>query len=216
MKTRVGLIRVLTTHDENLLKAHGQLLEDRFPELLVESRCIDDQPKGIYDEKTSAIALPKIVTLGEEMEREGVEALIVSCADDPGVAELRAIVKIPVVGAGSSSACCALSRGMRVGTLGIREGAPRVMKEILGKHLVVETRPEGVKTTLDLMTGAGRENALRAAQYLRSKGAEVIALACTGYATIGIAKDLETATGIPVVEAVEAAGLFAWHLTRGR
>ncbi len=216
MKTRIGLIRVLTTKDEKVLKAHGRLLEACFPQFQVESRCIDDQPKGIYDEKTSAIALPKIVTLGKELEREGVEALIVSCADDPGVGELRNLVKIPVVGAGSASACCALSRGARIGTLGIREGAPRVMKEILGRHLVAETRPEGVKTTLDLMTREGRENALRAAQYLRNKGAEVIALACTGYATIGIARDLVTAAGIPVVEAVEAAGLFAWHLTRGQ
>jgi Asp/Glu/hydantoin racemase len=216
MKTRVGLIRVLTTKDENVLKAHGRLLEARFPEFQVESRCIDDQPEGIYDEKTSAIALPKIITLGEEMEREGMEALIVSCADDPGVGELRKIVKIPVVGAGSSCASVALSCGGKIGTLGIRERAPRIMRDILGDHLVAQTRPGGVKTTLDLMTREGRENALRAAQDLRSKGAEVIALACTGYATIGIAKDLETAAGIPVVEAVEAAGLFAWHLAMGR
>ena len=216
MKTRIGLIRVLTTKDEKMLKAHGRLLEACFPQFQVESRCIDDQPKGIYDEKTSAIALPKIVTLGKELEREGVEALIVSCADDPGVGELRNIVKIPVVGAGSSSACCALSRGARIGTLGIREGAPRVMKEILGRHLVGETRPEGVKTTLDLLTNQGRENAHSAVEYLRNKGAEVIALACTGYATIGIARDLERAAGIPVIDAVEAAGLFGWHLTRKR
>lgn len=216
MKTRVGLIRVLTTNDENLLGAHGRLLESRFPELKVESRCIDDQQKGIYDEETCAIALPKILKLGEEMEQERVKAIIVSCADDPGVEELRNIVKIPVVGAGSSSACLALSCGGRVGTLGIREGAPRVMKDILGKHLVAETRPEGVKTTLDLMTGEGKKNALSAAEYLRKTGAEVIALACTGYATIGIARDLERAAGIPVIDAVEAVGLFAWHLTRAR
>lgn len=216
MKTEVGLIRVLTTADENLLHAHGRLLESRFPELLVKNRCIDDQPRGIYDEKTSAIALPKIVKLGEEIDREGVKAIIVSCADDPGVEELRKIVKIPVVGAGSSSASLALSCGGKIGTLGIREGAPRVMREILGTHLVAETRPEGVRTTLDLLTGEGRKHALRAAEYLRERGAEVIALACTGYTTIGIAADLERAVGIPVIDAVEAAGLFAWHLTRGR
>ena len=216
MKIKIGLIRVLTTNDENLLDAHGRLLEGRFPELKVESRCIDDQPKGLYDEEACAIALPKILKLGEEMEREGLKAIIVSCADDPGVEELRNIVKIPVVGAGSSSACLALSCGVRVGTLGIRESAPRVMKDILAKHLVAETKPEGVKTTLDLMTGEGKKNALNAVEYLRKNGAEIIALACTGYATIGIVKDLESAAGIPVIDAVEAAGLFAWHLTRGR
>lgn len=216
MKTRIGLIRVLTTEDEDLLNAHGRLVESRFPELQVQSRCIDDQPEGIYDEDTSAIAIPKILKLGQEMERESVMAIIVSCADDPGVDELRKIVKIPVIGAGRSSACVALSCGGRVGTLGIREVAPRIIKNILGRHLVAETRPEGVKTTLDLLTGRGKKNAHSAVEYLRNNGAEVIALACTGYATIGIARDLERAAGIPVIDAVEAAGLFGWYLTRGR
>jgi allantoin racemase len=216
MKTRVGLIRVLTTEDENLLNAHGRLLESHFPELQVESRCIDDQPKGIYDEESAALALPKILRLGEEMEREGVKAIIVSCADDPGVEELRKIVTIPVVGAGSSCASVALSCGGKIGTLGIRERAPRIMQDILGDHLVAQTRPEGVKTTLDLLTGEGRENALSAAEHLRKTGAEAIALACTGYTTIGIARDLEGAAGIPVIDPVDATGLFAWHLTRRR
>ena len=216
MKTRIGLIRVLTTEDENLLNAHGRLLESHFPELQVESRCINDQPKGIYDEESSALALPKILRLGEEMEREGVKAIIVSCADDPGVEELRKIVTIPVVGAGSSCASVALSCGGKIGTLGIREHAPRIMRDILGDHLVAQTRPEGVKTTLDLLTGEGRKKALSAAEHLRKTGAEVIALACTGYTTIGIARDLEGATGIPVIDPVEATGLFAWYLTRGK
>lgn len=216
MRTRIGLIRVLTTEDENLLNAHGRLLESHFPELEVESRCINDQPKGIYDEESSALALPKILRLGEEMERTGVKAIIVSCADDPGVEELRKIVNIPVVGAGSSCASVALSCGGKIGTLGIRERAPRIMRDILGNHLVAQTRPEGVKTTLDLLTGGGRKNALSAAEHLRKNGAEVVALACTGYTTIGIARDLEGVTGIPIIDPVEATGLFAWHLTRRR
>jgi Asp/Glu/hydantoin racemase len=216
MKTRIGLIRVLTTEDENLLNAHGRLLEGHFPELQVESRCIDDQPKGIYDEESSALALPKIVELGKEMEREGVKAIIVSCADDPGVEELRKIVTIPVVGAGSSCASVALSCGGKIGTLGIRERAPGIMRDILGDHLVVETRPEGVKITLDLLTAEGSKNAVSAAEHLRKNGAEVIALACTGYTTIGIARDLEGTVGIHVIDPVEATGLFAWHLTRRR
>lgn len=213
MEKKIGLIRVLTTEDTHLLNSHGRVVESRFPELKVESRCIDDQPTGIYDEETSAVAVPKIVALGQEMERAGAEAIIVSCADDPGVEELRKIVRIPVIGAGSSSASLALSCGQRVGTLGIREVAPRVMKDMLGRHLVAETRPEGVKTTWDLMGDEGRGSAFRAAEYLRAMGAEVIALACTGYTTIGIARDLERAAGISVIDAVEAAGLFAWHLT---
>lgn len=216
MKTRVGLIRVLTTNDEDILHSHGRLLENRFPGLNVETKCIPDQPRGIYDEETCAVAVPKILKLGREMEQEQVRAIIVSCADDPGVADLRKMVRIPIIGAGSSAACLALSFGARIGTLGITEGTPRAMKDILGDHLVAETRPEGVKTTVDLMTEEGKRNAFLAIDSLRKSGADVIALACTGYSTIGIVRDLEHAAGIPVIDAVEAAGLFTWYFAAGR
>ena len=214
MKAKIGLIRVLTTKDEEVLLSHGRLLESRFPEFKVESRCIEDQPKGIYDEETCAIAIPKILNLGREMEQQGVKAIIVSCADDPGVEDLRKVVAIPVIGAGSSSACLALSLGSRVGTLGITESTPLVMQGVLGNRLVAQARPKGVETTLDLMTDDGKKNAIDAVEYLRKSGADIVALACTGYSTIGIARELERAAGLPVIDAVLAAGLFAWHFTR--
>lgn len=45
---------------------------------------------------------------------------------------------------------------------------------------------------------------------LRDVGAQVIALACTGLATIGIAKELQESVGIPVIDPVLAEGLFAY------
>jgi len=64
------------------------------------------------------------------------------------------------------------------------------------------------------MNSEGKEKALKSIKYLREKGAEVVALACTGYSTVGIARDLEKEVGIPVLDAVIASGLFAWHFTR--
>ncbi|WP_374954722.1 OPT/YSL family transporter [Paenibacillus sp. AR247] len=75
------------------------------------SRSISDQPLGIYDDASEEAALPKIVELGIQMEQEGCRLLIVSCAADPGVRELRSRVSIPVIGAGSSAALVALSLG---------------------------------------------------------------------------------------------------------
>jgi len=215
-KVKIGLIRVISFEDEKLIELHGRLIEKYFPSLQLISRCINNQPKGIYNEETKKIAIPKIVELGSQIEEEEkVKAIIVSCADDPGVKELRMLLKIPVIGAGSSVAALSLSYGDKVGTFGITEQAPPIMREILGKHLVAETKPEGIKTTLDLMTDEGKRKAFESIEYLKEKGAKVIALACTGYSTVGIANDLEKAIGIPVLDAVIAAGLFAWHFTRG-
>jgi Asp/Glu/hydantoin racemase len=214
MKIKVGVIRVVTLQDPELLHSHGHLIESRFPDLIVESRCIQDQPEGIYNQETYMTAIPKILKLGQEMEQHGVSAIIVSCADDPGVRELRSHVKIPVIGAGSACACLALAFGTRIGTFGIRPQAPQVMKEILGEHLIVEAQPRGVKTTLDLLTEEGKQSAIETVSQLREKGFESIALACTGFSTIRLARDLERAGGMPVIDAIDAAGLFTWYLAR--
>ena len=78
------------------------------------------------------------------------------------------------------------------------------------EKLVAVGRPEGVNSTLDLMTPEGRESCFRKARELKEMGAEVIALGCTGLATIGIARDLEKDLGIPVIDPVLAEGLFAY------
>ena len=147
------------------------------------------------------------------MAKERIRAIIVSCTDDPGVAELRRILDVPVIGAGSSAASLSLSFGFKIGTLDITEKLPNIIRDILGKHIVAESKPEGVKTSLDLMTEEGKRNAIRAGDDLRKRGAEVITLSCTGYSTIGLGECLEKAVGIPVIDAVVAAGLFTWYFT---
>jgi allantoin racemase len=214
-RTRIGLIRVVSFSEPRVANLHGELLERRFPDLQVVSRCIPDQPEGIFDDASEAIAVPKIIELGATMAREdGIAALIVSCAADPAVRQLRERLSIPVVGAGSAAACTALTIADRVGTLGITEGTPACMKAILAGRLVAEVRPHGVKTTLDLMKPEGKESAFAAVASLVQAHAAVIALACTGYATLGIAAELQKRAGVPVVDAVAAAGLMAWNFTR--
>ena len=76
--------------------------------------------------------------------------------------------------------------------------------------MVANIRPEGVYSTLDLMTPQGRKSCMEAGLKLKEMGAGVIALGCTGLATIGIARELEETCGIPVIDPVLAEGLFAY------
>ena len=108
-KYKVGLIRVLTTSDPELLTLHGKLLEKYFPFFEVESRCIPNQPEGIHDEETMVVGVPKVIAMTKQMWQEGFEADIVSCAGDPGVAEARKVVPIPVIGAGASTAALCMA-----------------------------------------------------------------------------------------------------------
>lgn len=207
-KFQIGLIRVLTTEDEELLNRHGRMLMEKYPMLEVESRCIPDQYEGIHSHKLEQLAVPKIVELAKEFQDK--DMILISCADDPGVVEVRqALPGMPVTGGGETTVALATRYGERIGLLGIVDYAPKAYLRMIPDKLVGNIRPEGVHSTLDLMTPEGRKSCLQAAMELKQMGAEVIALGCTGLATIGIAGEIEEVTGLPVIDPVLAQGAFA-------
>ncbi len=201
----IGLIRVLTTNDPNILNLHGDILEKQFP-FKIENDCIHGQPKGVYDEKTHQEAEPKIVELAKEMEQRGLEGIIVSCAADPGVQVCREQLTIPVVGAGSALAAISIAMSDRIGVLTLRNEAPKAVTELLGSKLISE-QGMGVSNTLELMKASGMEKVIASVNRLVSKNVEVAALACTGTATIGAKPKIEAQiSNIRVVDPVLAAG----------
>jgi Asp/Glu/hydantoin racemase len=216
---RIGLVRVLTIEDdEELLDSHGRLLREFIndPELSVISRCIEGHPEGLADLKSEALASPKIVRLGQQMEREdGAAAILVSCVADPGVAELREVVRIPVIGAGSAAAAAAWAMGRPVGALSIEDRILPAIAQGLGQRLVAWEVPQGVKTTVDLMSGEGRQRFVKAGERLKEQGAEAILLACTGFSTINIAPYLQEKLGLQVLDPVIASGLIAYYAAAG-
>lgn len=209
-KFTVGVIRVLTSDDPEFVGMHGRFIEEHYPGIRCVSKCIPDQPEGIHSHELERIAVPKIVETAKSFE--DVDMIIVSCADDPGVPEVRkALPGIPVTGGGETTAALALRYGEKIAVLGIVDYAPKAyLRMIAPDKLVAVGRPDGVNSTLDLMTPEGRESCFRKARELKEMGAEVIALGCTGLATIGIAQDLEKDLGIPVIDPVLAEGLFAY------
>lgn len=205
---KVGLIRVLTTEDQDILQAHGNMIMDRFPGIEVETKCIPDQYEGIHSAELCEKAIPKIVDIAKTFH--DADMLIVSCADDPGIEEIKkAIPAIPAIGAGEATAALSLKYGDKVGVLGITDYAPKAYAHMLQDKMILG-KPEGVDSTLDLLTTQGWADTIKKGKELKAQGAQVIALACTGMGTIGIAKDLEKATEIPVIDPVIAEGLFAY------
>lgn len=210
----IGLIRVRTLENVKAGDKHGSLIEKAFPGLQIKCYAIEDQPYGIHDEESEEIARPKVIKLAKELE--GVEAVIISCAADPGVAELREELRIPVIGAGESLAYISRILGNYVGAITIRDRVPDLVGRELGKHLIAWEKVEGVKTGLDLELEASYENTLNAARDLVRRGSNVIALACTGFSTIGIAPEIGKKLGLPVVDPILAAGSMAYNLMLNR
>lgn len=208
----VGLIRVLTTDDEALLQLHGRLVAKYHPDLAVTSACIPDQPSGIHDEATERLAVPKVIALGRQMEQDGAEAIIVSCAGDPAVAELAQLLSIPVIGAGRAAAAAARALSLPTGVLGLTQKVPSAIREILGEYLVADIVPGNVACTLDLATETGYKATLAAGAALKARGARAIVLACTGMSTIGIAGCLAEALQMPVIDPVRAEASLTWTI----
>lgn len=208
----LGIIRVLTHQDQNFVEEHGRLIHQQYG-LDSISRCIPDQPKGIFDDASEAIAVPKIIALGQQFQAEGCDAIFLSCAADPGLEALRKTVTIPVISAGSASASIAAMLQRPVAVMGIGAEAPRPFKALLGET-VIYARPEGVLNTTDLLSSHGRQSALACADELYRQGIEVIAFSCTGFSTIGLADAINQQLGQIAVDAVRAAGLFASQLGR--
>ncbi|MFS2225036.1 aspartate/glutamate racemase family protein [Pantoea sp. B65] len=206
MSAKVAVIRVVTSSDQQFLNMHQQLIASVCPSVQLTTRCLADQPDGIHDEATLALAEPKLLALGLAFQQQQYDALVVSCAADPAVAQLREQLTIPVVGAGES--CCrqALAHGNRVGAIGIEASAPAIFHQLLGDKLVAYHQPEGVNCTHDIHTAAGKAAIIAAVLACERDGAEVIALACTGMATTDVAALVAPYTRLPVINPVKAAG----------
>jgi Asp/Glu/hydantoin racemase len=207
---KLGLIRVLTTTDRKLLNHHGALIMGWYPDFEVVSECIPDQPEGIHDDETEAIALPKVLALAHKMAKEGVLGIIVSCAGDPAVVRAGKELSIPVIGAGRAAAYMARALEKPVGVLGITREVPGAIREALGASLLSAIVPEGVVSTLDLMKPEGLKATVEAGRVLKERGAGVILLACTGLSTIGADKKLREALDLPVIDPVRAEAAAAW------
>ena len=189
---RVGIIRVLTMSDRRLLNSHGRLLQETFG-FDVTSRCVPDQPSGVYNAESLRRAVPKVMELALEMAGDA-DALIVSCAADPGLAEVRSLVNIPV------------TFGGRVGVLDLKHSVPGPISDALGERMLLIDGPESVETPEGFLMPTGIFDALAAAHMLVDAGADVIVEASTGLTSIGMADVLRSRLGIPVIDPVMAAG----------
>lgn len=206
---QVGVIRVLTSDDPSFAQMHGKIIEAHFPGIRCVSKCIPDQWEGIHSHALEAIAIPKIVATAQSFK--DVDMIIVSCADDPGVKEIRrAIPGLPVTGGGETTAALAMRYGEKIAILGIVDYAPKAYLRMIPDKIIAVGKPDGVDSTLDLMTPEGRASCLKKAKEFKEMGAEVIALGCTGMATIGIAGEIEREIGLPVIDPVLAEGTFAY------
>jgi allantoin racemase len=215
---RLGIVKVLTKDDapQEWLNNHGRVIEQYYPDIQTESRMIADQYEGIHDDASQDKAMPKIEKLARGFVSDSVDGILVSCAADPAVDRIRTWCPLPVVGAGRPVALLSLAAGSPVGVLGLSPDPPPAVKEALENRMCGGAAPRGVTTANDLYAPGAEEFFIEPVQQLIEKGARAIALACTGFASLGTAVKLSRRLTIPVVDPVVAAGSIIRYLMMER
>ena len=104
----VAVIRILvvgptsTPYDDMAEEVAADLARLARPGVELRYRCTGGGPASIRSVADAMAAAPFVVRTVRDAEREGFDAVIVDCTDDPGVAMARELVSIPVVGPGEA------------------------------------------------------------------------------------------------------------------
>jgi allantoin racemase len=171
------------------------------PDVEADVREVPSGPASIESAYEEYLSVPALVEALVAAEREGFDAVIVGCFDDPGVDALRELAtRTLVVGPGAAAMHVA---GLLGGSFGIvtvpNPTATRklVLTERLDARLVdialvrlsvLEIATE-VDATLDAMSSAGKE--------LVARGAETIVLGCLSMAFLDVDAELGRRLGVP-------------------
>ena len=176
----------------------------------IESRC---GPAGIGGR--ADVVISALATFEAALEAApGHDAVVVACFSDPGLAALREVLDIPVVGIGESAYLTAAMLGARfsVVTPGLRV-APMVVEAVQAAGLA--SRFGGVTLIDDSVILADDRLPVLVegvARAVATQSAEVVVLGGAVFA--GLAQAVAAASQVPVVGSVEAAVVQALALVR--
>ncbi|MFZ5780345.1 MAG: aspartate/glutamate racemase family protein [Pseudomonadota bacterium] len=162
-------------------------------------------------------SLADITVVGAELVRQvprwrdgGYDAVVIGCFSDPGLAALRDLIEIPVVGPGASAVHVAAQFGERFGVLSSEptpKGLHARFRAMGVGDLYVSERMVGC-SVLDL---SRRRNEVmggivEAARACVADGADVLVMGCLGMGFLpGLSGALQDEAGVPVVNPVIAA-----------
>jgi len=167
-------------------------------------RSLKEGPKSIESEYDRDLAARYVVEEVVRAEKESFDAVIINCFDDPGLHAARERVSILVLGIGETSIITALLLGHKIAIISTGRNARALYhKKVLELGIIDRVAyTGGVELgVLEMREDVNRLKKLvmdEAKKAIDVYGAEVIVLGCGGF--IGLAKDLEKALRVPVID----------------
>lgn len=179
-------------------------------------------PASIESAFDEAMALPGLLLAVREAERAGVQAHVIACFGDPGLAAARELANVPVIGIAEAAmhVACLLAPGFSVVTTLERtvSSAERLARRYGFEHQCRRVRATGIdvllleRATDDETLAARIEDECRRA--LQEDRSDAIVLGCAGMGAL--ADRLADALGVPVIDGVAAGVKLAEALAGAR
>lgn len=165
---------------------------------------LEKAPESIETHLDSASAAPEVVKAVAEAERNGYDAVVVACFDDPGLHAARECVSIPVLGIGETSMTTAALLGSRFAVISTGRNS-RAIYERKAMELGLIKRL-AYSSGIDVEVQKLSEEKARVEQLLLEEarraidsfGAEVIVLGCGGM--MGFSEELSKILELPVID----------------
>jgi allantoin racemase len=174
-------------------------------------------PTSIESRVDEAFAVPGMISVAEEAEKAGADALVIDCMGDPGLGALRESVEIPVLGVAQTSMAISASLAHSFGIVTVLGRIAPMLNDLVtlygherryvGCRWVDVPVLEIHKRLGDVQKGLA-EHALQ----LVRNGAESIILGCTGFmgCAEAIRKHLRAeGFAVPVVDPMPTTVSFA-------
>ncbi len=186
------------------------------PGTQVDVACVTEGPNSIESLYEEFLAVPATARLAVKKEQEGYDAAIIGCAGDPGVDAIRELTsRMPVIGPGAASFLAAAMLGHRFGVLTPEGDMWQSSLELAFKVGVKDKLAAAVSIrtpVLEMMADkqVTMERILQACKTaITEKAVDTMVIGCMTMAFLDVAKEIEAAIGIPVVNPANVSLKFA-------
>lgn len=170
-------------------------------------------PAAIESKHDEALAMPELLSLIRDGERERFDAHVIACFGDPGLDEARAITPAPVLGIAQAAMHAASMLGSRFSIVTTLDGTIATAEELVDRYGMRrhcrKVRATGLAVREFESTSAEvrRRVLVECRRALDEDDAEAIVLGCAGMSDL--TDELARKLDVPVIDGVAAAVKFA-------
>jgi len=184
----------------------GLLRNWAFPGTEVDITCPSEGPASIESMYEEYLSIPATMKLMYEVQQQGYDAAILGCAGDPGLDAAREIVDdMVVIGPGQTSMQVAAMLGHTFSLLTLEDslipssyelaykaGVTPKLASVVPVYMAVLDLATDKAASLKKIVAAGRKA-------VEQDHADALVLGCMSMGFLNVAKEIEEAVGVPVV-----------------